>query len=86
MVKKIFAQAYLWILLLLLYPLWWHAPSAVLCICLTECARSAVPTTAAKSRSSSLWQRTSKFLCVHAGGKRSFPPAFLRVLSPTPPV
>ena len=40
------------------------------CICLTECARSAVPTMAVRSRSSSPWQRISNF-CVLAGGKAS---------------
>ena len=30
------------------------------CICLTECARSAVPITAARSSTLSLWQQASK--------------------------
>lgn len=52
-------------------PLWWHAPSAVLCICLTECARSAVPTMAVRSRSSSPWQRISNFVSLQEGSVAS---------------
>ena len=37
---------------------------AARCICLTECARSAVPITAARSSTLSLWQQASKIPCV----------------------
>ena len=56
-------------------PRWWRAPSAARCISPTECARSAAATTAARSRSSSLWPR-NKFCCAFARGKRRFPLVF----------
>lgn len=56
-------------------PRWWRAPSAARCISPTECARSAAATTAARSRSSSLWPR-NKFCCAFARGKHRFPLVF----------
>ena len=52
-------------------PVWWLAPSAVRCICLTECARSAVPTMAVRSRSSSPWLRISNFVSLQEGSVAS---------------
>lgn len=58
-------------------PVWWLAPSAVRCICLTECARSAVPTMAVRSSRSSPWPLANNDRVSLTGGKRGFPPAFL---------
>ena len=58
-------------------PVWWLAPSAVRCICLTECARSAVPTMAVRSSRSSPWPLANNDRVSLTGGKHGFPPAFL---------
>ena len=52
-------------------------PSAARCICLTECARSAVPTMAVRSSRSSPWPLANNDRVSLTGGKRGFPPAFL---------
>ena len=53
-----------------------NARNAVRCTCLTECARSAAATMAARSRPSSPSSR-NKDLKACLGGKRIFPPCFL---------
>ena len=54
-----------------LSPVSLHAPSAVLCTCLTECARSAAATMAVRSKLSSPWRRSKRQLLALGGKKGS---------------
>ena len=56
---------------------WKLATPGLRCICLTECARSAVPTMAVRSSRSSPWPLANNDRVSLTGGKRGFPPAFL---------